>query len=334
MLVSSTTIVLIAIATIVSGQQLAVIENDKICTQWQYITGSDITVNIDPSPCSGGIAYELSQANNLFVVRFCCPYRSTPATPAPEVGPAPTQCGKQAVTPIRTRIVGGQDAVAHSWPWLVSLQYNGGHFCGGTLIDEYHVVTAAHCLQETSMFNSGLTIVAGLHTKSQPHPQRSQRRQVARIMTHENYNDVTSENDVAVIRLATPVQLNSYVNVICLPQRDPAVNENVMIAGWGTTSFGGSTPDTLRQANIMIMDYCQYVYRFDTSKQVCAGNPQYSKDSCQGDSGGPLMHEADGQWVLSGIVSYGDECAKKDRPGVYARVSHYLPWIRSKVATA
>jgi secreted trypsin-like serine protease len=77
------------------------------------------------------------------------------------------------------------------------------------------------------------------------------------------------------------------------------------------------------------MDYCQYVYDYDNTKQMCAGNPQYNKDSCQGDSGGPLMYESNGSWIVSGVVSYGDECAKKDRPGVYARVSYYLPWIRS-----
>jgi secreted trypsin-like serine protease len=84
------------------------------------------------------------------------------------------------------------------------------------------------------------------------------------------------------------------------------------------------------------MDLCRDVYNYDNydnNKQLCGGNYQYSKDSCQGDSGGPLMYEVNGQWILSGVVSYGDECAKQDRPGVYARVSYYLPWIRSKVAS-
>lgn len=105
------------------------------------------------------------------------------------------------------------------------------------------------------------------------------------------------------------------------------------LAGWGSTSFGGNSPDSLRQANVLIMDLCKQVYYFDDKKQLCAGNYQYSKDSCQGDSGGPLMYEINGRWVLSGVVSYGDECAKVNRPGVYSRVSHYLPWIQNAIST-
>jgi len=91
--------------------------------------------------------------------------------------------------------------------------------------------------------------------------------------------------------------------------------------------------NSLLQANILIMDICKYVYRFDERRQICAGNYQYSKDSCQGDSGGPLMYEVNGRWTVSGIVSFGDECAKFYRPGVYTRVSYFLPWIRRITST-
>ncbi|CAF0740169.1 unnamed protein product [Rotaria sordida] len=308
-------------------------ENNKICTEWQYYTGA--SANVDTSLCSGNLGYEFSNSIGFLIIRFCCPYgrvTTTTVGPTTTVGSASTGCGRAAVTPVRTRIVGGQDAVPHSWPWLVSLQRYGSHFCGGTLIDNRHVLTAAHCLQDRSMFNSGLTVVAGLHTRSRSNEPQVQRKQVANIVNHPEYNDATNENDIAIIRLASPVQLNSYVNIACLPGKDPVLNNNVMIAGWGTTSFGGSSPDKLRQANIIIMDLCKQVYRYDNNKQLCAGNHQYSKDSCQGDSGGPLMYEVDGKWVVSGVVSYGDECAKIYRPGVYARVSYYLPWIESTIA--
>lgn len=75
------------------------------------------------------------------------------------------------------------------------------------------------------------------------------------------------------------------------------------------------------------------MYDFTSAKQICAGTAQYNKDSCQGDSGGPLMYEVNGQWIVSGVVSYGDECAKLYRPGVYARVSYYLPWIQRITST-
>jgi secreted trypsin-like serine protease len=100
------------------------------------------------------------------------------------------------------------------------------------------------------------------------------------------------------------------------------------LAGWGTTSYVGAPADSLLQAGISIIDVCRQVYDFDTRKQICAGNNQYTKDACQGDSGGPLMYEINGQWYVNGVVSYGEECAKFYRPGVYTRVSYYLSWIR------
>jgi len=327
MLVFPTTIVLIAFASIVNGLTLEYIESGKICTTWVEITGASISVN--ESPCSSSLGYELKQYLNGYMVRFCCAYKTVTE---PVVVPPSTGCGRQAITPMRTRIVGGQVAVPHSWPWLVSLQYNGNHFCGGTLIDEYHVLTAAHCLQESSMLDSDLTIVAGLHSRSQPNLERIQRKQIATIVNHEGYNQDTNENDIAIMRLTSPVTLNSYVNIACLPGSDPNINDNVIVAGWGTTSFEGMPSDSLRQANVLIMDACQ-VYDFYSTKQICAGNYQYTKDSCQGDSGGPLMYEVNGQWIVSGVVSYGDECAKLDRPGVYTRISYYVPWIRSQIST-
>jgi secreted trypsin-like serine protease len=332
MLVSPTTIVFATLAiVVVSGQRLSLAENGKLCTPWQMVDGNEMAVNVDQSSCGDSLGYEIGTYSNMFVVRFCCPAR---IEPGPVVGPVSKECGRPAVKPLRTRIVGGQEAVPHSWPWLVSLQYYGGHFCGGTLIDEYHVVTAAHCLQDPNMFNAGFTVVAGLHTRSEPFTGRTQHKQVARIFNHEAYNERTFENDIAVLRLASPVTLNEYVNVACLPGTDPELHGNAIIAGWGTLHFQGDSPDPLHQANIIIMDQCKNVYNYDPIKQICAGNHEYSKDSCQGDSGGPLMHEVNGQWILSGAVSYGDECAKEHFPGMYARVSHYVPWIRSKIASS
>ncbi|CAF3603022.1 unnamed protein product, partial [Rotaria socialis] len=73
---------------------------------------------------------------------------------------------------------------------------------------------------------------------------------------------------------------------------------------------------------------------YNNQKQVCAGAHGGGRDTCQGDSGGPLMYESNGQWFLNGIVSYGRECALAGYPGVYARVSYYLPWIKSKLSAA
>jgi len=96
------------------------------------------------------------------------------------------------------------------------------------------VITAAHCLQDKSILNQGLTVVAGLHSQSRPNPNRAQRKAVLAIQNHPEYNDMTNENDIAIMRLASPVTLNSYVNHICLPTSDPDVQEDVII---GKSSF-------------------------------------------------------------------------------------------------
>ena len=129
MLLLSSTIVLITFASIVNGLTLEYIENDKICTGWIILSGESI--NVDQSRCSSSLDYEIKEYTIGTLIRFCCTYNSVTQPP---VGPPPRGCGRQAVTPTLTRIVGGREAIAHSWPWLVSLQYYGNHFCGGTLI--------------------------------------------------------------------------------------------------------------------------------------------------------------------------------------------------------
>lgn len=135
------TIAFFAIASATSGLQLQYTEGNQICTGWVLITG-DISVN--SSACEGSLNYETRLYNNQNIVRFCC----APQTITTPIGPAPQGCGRQAVTPIRTRIVGGREATPHSWPWLVSLQYAGDHFCGGTLI-----VSSKSILRKTSFNN-------------------------------------------------------------------------------------------------------------------------------------------------------------------------------------
>ncbi len=124
------TIVLIAFASIVNGLTLEYIENGKICTTWIEVTGGSTAVN--ESLCSSSLGYEFKQDLERPTVRFCCAYRAV--TEPSKV------CGRQAVTPLRTRIVGGGEAIPYSWPWLVSLQYYEHHFCGGTLIVNHKII--------------------------------------------------------------------------------------------------------------------------------------------------------------------------------------------------
>jgi hypothetical protein len=137
MLVFSTTIVLIALAALVSGDTLQYFDNNKICTPWQYQTTSQVSVITSTKVCQGTLDAEFSTYANSPIYRWCCPYKPVVES---AIGPAPTGCGRQAAKPLLTRIVGGQEAVPYSWPWIVSIQYRGGHFCGGTLIVSHKIL--------------------------------------------------------------------------------------------------------------------------------------------------------------------------------------------------
>ena len=275
-----------------------------------------------------------------YKVRYCCPKSSigkptTPTMPPVVVTTKPTTikaCGRQTIIPSSQRIVGGAEAIAHSWPWIVSLRSND-HFCGGTLIDNRHVLTAAHCIDSSSF-----RVIAGLHQRTDMNGPRLQNLGVLRIFIHEQYNTRTEANDIALIRLAQPVQFNDYVTAICLPGPDPQESERVTVAGWGVLSENGDSARSLRQVTINVMNNQAeraYGNEFDVRRQIGAGIANIGgKDSCQGDSGGPLMYKANNQWYLAGVVSFGDGCGAANYPGIYTRTSAYLNWIQSKINTA
>ena len=243
-------------------------------------------------------------------------------------------CGRPEITPFAQRIVGGSEAIPNSWPWLVSLRVND-HFCGGSLIDARHVLTAAHCV--VGAYPGSLRIVAGLHHRLNTNTGRTQIIGVQRIFIHEQYNGQTLAHDIAILRLCQPVQLNRYVNLICLPGPDPQESASVTVAGWGSTYRGSPLPSALQQVTMRVTNAqakAAYPAYFNVQRQIGAGIPYVGgKDSCQGDSGGPLMSNSNGQWYLSGIVSFGYECGRGNYPGVYTRTSAYLNWIYNKINT-
>jgi secreted trypsin-like serine protease len=255
----------------------------------------------------------------------------------------PTQCGRQHYQPVENpppppppgtfSMVGGVDAHPNSWPWQVMLRSTSGGLCGGTLIDTRHVLTAAHCFDQPAIPRQ-YNVYISMHDMGEP---VSDEQEIAAqdIWLHEQYNKKTKENDIAIIRLATAVTISDKINVICLPGPEAnKADEEVWVAGWGTTSFKGKVSAILQQTSLHTMpNRCGEIYKsYNKQKQMCVGAHGGGRDTCQGDSGGPLMYEKDGVWYLNGVVSYGHKCALDGYPGVYARVSYYLPWIRSKTS--
>lgn len=226
----------------------------------------------------------------------------------------------------KTRIVGGETATAGAWPWQVSLQRNGGHFCGGSLVGDNWVVTAAHCFQGQT--TSGIQAVLGEDSLSTSSPNQVS-RSLAQIIIHPDYNPSTFDNDICLLRLSSSVSFTNYIQPVCVTatNTDPSDGSGVWVTGWGTLSSGGSSPDQLQEVNVPIVPQatCRNSYSTLTDNMICAG--EEGRDSCQGDSGGPLVYKINNSWALAGVVSFGQGCAQANFPGVYARTSRYMTWI-------
>uniref|UniRef100_A0A8D0EI49 Peptidase S1 domain-containing protein n=1 Tax=Strix occidentalis caurina TaxID=311401 RepID=A0A8D0EI49_STROC len=232
------------------------------------------------------------------------------------------------------RILGGQRAQDGEWPWQASIQLDGTHRCGASVISNTWLVTAAHCFRGvrdprrwTASF--GILLRPPKHKKF-----------VRRIIIHERYSDfvLDHEYDVAVVELASPIEFTSDVHSVCLPEASHIFPENTscFVTGWGALENDGYSVNQLRQAEVKIISTAtcnrRQVYSGAiTPGMLCAGYLEGQVDACQGDSGGPLVHaNSRGIWYLVGIVSWGDDCGKPNKPGVYTRVTYYRNWINFK----
>ncbi|XP_056642016.1 serine protease nudel-like [Diorhabda sublineata] len=238
-----------------------------------------------------------------------------------------------------SRVVGGKPSQPTAWPWLVSIYRNGIFHCGGVLIHESWIVTAAHCSDKYWLYY--YEIQAGMLRRFSYAPME-QHRWATIVVTNENYDRSSLTNDIALMKLSAAVRFNRYVRPICLPSALTAGKEFLAgpppgticsTVGWGATIEHGSDPDHMREVEVPILSHCKH--RDDLSQdEICAGLSEGGKDACQGDSGGPLMcrnPNNPSQWYLAGIVSHGEGCARPDEPGVYTKVSKYVEWIAENI---
>ena len=223
-------------------------------------------------------------------------------------------------------IVGGSEARAGEFPFIVSLQGNSGHFCGGSLIAPDVVLTAANCV------GWNFKVVIGLHDRNDF--SRSEVHSVKRITVHPSYNPGTMDYDFAVVELNTrsafkPIRINTRELAI---SDTPGQMTVATAAGWGATSENGSLPSRLRKVALPLVTkrLCDTSYPGKiSSRMLCAGYVSGGRDACQGDSGGPLfVRLASGEPLLVGVVSWGTGCARPNKLGIYAKVNAVASWIQ------
>lgn len=233
------------------------------------------------------------------------------------IGPMTEYEMQQTITP---KIVGGTVAGANDNPFQVGLLSKSvasnfdAQFCGGTLVKANVIVTAAHC---SDFVTAGQVQVL---TGTRNLDGTGTRRDVVSIAIHPSWNPNTFDYDVAVWTLSSST---SGIPFASLASADPPVGTNLLVTGWGALTEGGSFPIDLRKATVPLVSTTTCNGRKSyggaiTSQMICAGFSSGGVDSCQGDSGGPLTQGS----VLTGIVSWGNGCARRNKYGVYSRVSN------------
>lgn len=240
----------------------------------------------------------------------------------------------------QTRIVGGQDALSGAWPWQIAVKDRKKRLiCGGTLINSEFVLTAAHCV------SNNMHIVAGEYNLRE-HEGNEQERRVVKAFKHPHYNKNNVDNDIALLKLDSPLELTKRVWPACLPEQSEELRpeQNATILGWGATKYMRSADgkaqverdDMLHEAIVPVVDFdeCKNSYgeHLESHHVICAGYKEGGTDSCAGDSGGPLLIKRNNRWHVYGVTSFGDECAKEGKYGIYSKASVYVDWIKKVVA--
>jgi len=247
------------------------------------------------------------------------------------------------------RIVGGTEAVPHSWPWQAKVKicsrWRCTKLCGGSIVSSSYVVTAAHCIPPrgyTGLITVGDHDIEDLDKKNE-NQDFSYRKtyRIMKVLSHRHWNKRSRYNDIALLKTSSPINFNDGVKPICLPDNDVCINDHTacVVTGWGKTGEKEDTSAVLQEVAVRTLpnDMCSRKLIYDSNvnaeKQICAGFVEGGKDSCSGDSGGPLVCKSSekGPWMLYGIVSWGYGCARKNKPGVYVRVSSYVSWIEHAI---
>ena len=244
-----------------------------------------------------------------------------------------------SVAPAATEqpIINGSAALLGEWPWQVELTKNGGTRCGGSLLSDRWVLTAAHCVDGQSA--AQLAVRAGLINHTTPGPQ-VQTRSVLSYQIHPDWDSSTLEHDVALIQLSSAVTFGRYVQPIAIEENEVPVGTEAFVTGWGWTMGGGSVSNTLQETSLPVVATAECndagtLPLTVTDTMLCMGYVDGETGGCHGDSGGPLVIPSDAfsnGWKQIGVVSWGvgGSCSSYT---VFSRLSALAPWISSVVGS-
>jgi len=263
---------------------------------------------------------------------------------------APSYAPSLPLAKAKHRIINGQDAKPHSWPWAVIQERNGNIFCGGTLqrikddLEESDIVlTAAHCVgigktDDPSDYN-GWTVIAGSQKRTKP-SKGAEIRNVIKAVYNQDYAPV--RNDIAVVLLDKPIKFSDTIRPPCLPKQGEAapIGQTCVVAGWGRNESDNAylPADKLQQSIEPVWDgsVCKpWGSTFDENLMLCVGVLDGSSGACNGDSGTTLSCKSDdGRWIQQGVMSFvagGGRCVQANMPSVFTRVSTYSDWIQTQI---
>uniref|UniRef100_F6R7T7 Peptidase S1 domain-containing protein n=1 Tax=Xenopus tropicalis TaxID=8364 RepID=F6R7T7_XENTR len=251
------------------------------------------------------------------------------------------ECGVPTYPPVESRVVNGQEAVPHSWPWQVSVQYISYgywyHTCGGSLIGRRWVLTAAHCISSDKTYRVQL----GKHNLQQIDAGQ-QTISVIGLYNHPGWdpNNLANGYDISLLELQVKVDYSDTIKPGCLPPAGYILPNQLgcYVTGWGYLQTSGPPSEKLQQGLLQVVDYptcSQPDWWWGTVKpnMICAGGTGVTA-SCYGDSGGPLnCKNTDGAWEVHGVVSFGSAagCNYYKKPSVFTRVSDFNGWICENV---
>ncbi|KAF5296782.1 hypothetical protein FQA39_LY12300 [Lamprigera yunnana] len=230
------------------------------------------------------------------------------------------KCTSSVPELINMRIAGGRAAMEHEFPYLVSLQYEDRHHCGGSIISVCCILTAAHCISSFSI--DSLTVVAGINYLD----EEGIRYTVQQVIPHEKYNDRTYFYDIGIVILTSKIEFSQFIGSIPLESKFIIPGSTVEFSGWGTNVIDGNAETILQTVSLKIISYDQCKLKHSSlspipEAQICTFT-KVGQGICQGDSGGPLVFKG----YQVGIASAGRPCAI-GFPEIYTNVSFFYDWI-------